>query len=89
MGKTFPHMPMYREGFCYVTDKLSKWMSVMQEAINNMGLHVDLEYITDVQKIIDYGIMSVPAIVINGQVVSMGKVLKPVDVENLIQKYEV
>ena len=38
------------------------------------------------EKITAYGVMSMPAIVVNGQVVSMGKVLKTADVEKLLRK---
>ena len=33
-----------------------------------------------------YGVMSMPALVVNEKVVSMGKVLKPADVEKLFEK---
>lgn len=55
-----------------------------KEAIENLGLSVEVEYITDMEKIMNYGVMSMPAIVINEKVVSMGKVLKVTDVEKLI-----
>lgn len=45
-----------------------------------------MEYITDMEKVMAYGVMSMPAIVINEKVVSMGKVLKVTEVENLIHK---
>ena len=57
-----------------------------KEAVKAMGLPVEVEYITDMQKVMEYGVMSMPAIVINEKVVSMGKVLKPKDVENLLIK---
>lgn len=51
-----------------------------------MGLAVEVEYVTDLQKVMEYGVMSMPALVVNEKVVSMGKVLKPADVENLLNK---
>ena len=51
-----------------------------------MGLSVEVEYITDMEKVMSYGVMSMPAIVVNEQVVSMGKVLKTADVEKLLRK---
>ena len=51
-----------------------------------MGLSVEVEYITDMQKVMEYGVMSMPAIVVNEKVVSMGKVLKSTDVEKLLHK---
>ena len=50
------------------------------------GLPVEVEYITDMEKVMGYGVMSMPAIVVNEKVVSMGKVLKAADVEKLLHK---
>ena len=55
-------------------------------AVQALGLKVEVEYITDMEKVMEYGVMSMPAIVVNDQVVSMGKVLKAADVEKLLQK---
>lgn len=57
-----------------------------KEAVKAMGLSVEVEYVTDMQKIMEYGVMSMPALVVNEKVVSMGKVLKSGDVEKLLQK---
>lgn len=51
-----------------------------------MGLSAEVEYITDLQKIMEYGVMSMPALVVNEKVVSMGKVLKANDVKKLLHK---
>ena len=58
-----------------------------KEAVKAMGLSVEVEYITDMQKVMEYGVMRMPAIVVNEQVVSMGKVLKAADVEKLLHKF--
>ena len=55
-----------------------------KEAVKNVGLSVEVEYITDMEKVMGYGVMSMPALVINEKVVSMGKVLKAADVEKLL-----
>ena len=57
-----------------------------KEAVSNLGLSIDVEYITDMAKIMEYGVMSMPAIVVNEKVVSMGKVLKVSEVEKLLHK---
>ncbi|MGN0779172.1 MAG: thioredoxin family protein [Aristaeellaceae bacterium] len=59
-----------------------------QEAVRTMGLHVEVEYITDMEKVMTYGVMSMPAIVVNEQVVSMGKLLKAADVVKLLRTLE-
>ena len=51
-----------------------------------MGLSIEVEYVTDMAKIMEYGVMSMPALVVNENVVSMGKVLKAADIKNLLHK---
>ena len=59
-----------------------------KQAVKDMGLSVGVEYITDMQKVMEYGAMSMPAIVVNEKVVSMGKVLKANEVAALLKKSE-
>ena len=54
------------------------------KAVEGMGIEV--EYITDLQKIMEYGAMSMPALGVNEQLVSSGKVLKPAEILKLIGK---
>lgn len=54
-------------------------------AAKALGLNLEVEYITDMEKVMEYGVMSMPAIVVNEKVVSMGKVLKAADVEKLLR----
>ncbi len=56
-----------------------------QEAVKAAGLNVEVEYITDLQKVMEYGVMSMPALVINEQVASIGKVLKAGDIKKLLE----
>ena len=55
-------------------------------AVKAMGLNIEVEYITDMEKVMGYGVMSMPAIVVNEKVASMGKVLSAAEVERLIHK---
>ena len=57
-----------------------------KQAVKDMGLSIEVEYITDMKKVMQYGVMSMPAIVVNEKVVSMGKVLKAADVVALMHK---
>lgn len=61
-------------------------LEATQEAVHSMGLIIEVEYITDMEKIMQYGVMSMPALVVNEQVASMGKVLKSKEVETLLKK---
>ena len=56
-----------------------------RKAVADMNLDAEIEYITDMEKVMNYGVMSMPAIVVNEQVVSMGKVLKASQVEELLK----
>lgn len=55
-------------------------------ALQTAGIDSEVEYITDMEKVMGYDIMSMPGLVVNEKVVSMGKVLKPADVEKLLHK---
>lgn len=57
-----------------------------KQAVKDMGLSVEVEYITDMQKVMEYGVMSMPALVVNEKVVAMGKVLKATGVVDLLCK---
>ncbi len=84
--------PEAENGICYIKVLGSGCASChaqfenAKEAVKKMGLSVEVEYVTDLQKVMEYGVMSMPALVVNENVVAMGKVLKPADVEKLLHK---
>ena len=51
-----------------------------QAAIAELGLEAELESITDMDRVMGYGAMSLPALVVDGKVVSAGMVLTPAEV---------
>lgn len=53
-------------------------------AVSEMGLGIEVEYITDIEKIMSYGVMSMPVLVVNEQVVSRGKVVDSEGIKSLI-----
>ncbi|MGN0451148.1 MAG: thioredoxin family protein [Acutalibacteraceae bacterium] len=54
-------------------------------AVSNIGLGIEVEYITDMREIAIYGVMSMPALVVDEKVASMGKALNVTDVEQLLR----
>lgn len=56
-----------------------------KETVRNLGLSVTVEYITDMEKVMAYGVMVMPAIVINEKVAASGKLLSVKDVEKLLK----
>jgi len=46
-----------------------------REAVTKMGVEADIEKITDIDQIMELGVMMTPGLVIDGEVRSVGKVL--------------
>lgn len=60
----------------------------VEKALKELGITTKIEKITDIPKIVTYGIMSTPALVINEKVVSQGKILTVEEIKEIISKYE-
>lgn len=56
----------------------------VKEAIAQSGKFVQLEKVDDIMKIMEYQVVSTPGLVIDGQVVSTGKVLSVAEVLSFI-----
>jgi small redox-active disulfide protein 2 len=55
-----------------------------EEAVKEAGVNAEVEKVTDLNKIMDYGVMMTPGLVVNGQVKSVGKVLSVEEIKKLI-----
>ena len=55
-----------------------------EAAAQALGLEYELEKVTDMNAIIDAGVMSTPALTVNGEIRSMGKVLSVEDIKTLL-----
>lgn len=56
-----------------------------KEAVAHRGIDAEVDYVTDMEKIMAYGVMGMPALVVDGKVVSTGKVLKVEEVERILE----
>ena len=56
------------------------------DALEEMNLAADVQYITDMQKIMETGVMSLPALAVNDKIVSFGKVLSVADVKKFLEE---
>lgn len=54
--------------------KCDQVKNLVMEAVKETGAEVNVEKITDAMKIASYGVFGTPAIVIDGQVKSVGKI---------------
>lgn len=57
-----------------------------REALAELGMDTSIDHVTDFAQIAAYGVMTTPALVVDGKVVSYGKVLKKDEAKALIQK---
>jgi small redox-active disulfide protein 2 len=55
-------------------------------ALARLQLQATIDYITDLEKIADSGILRTPGLMINHTLVSQGKVLAPIEIETLIRQ---
>lgn len=65
---------------CQQTEKIVK------EAIAEAGLDAQIEKVTDAMEIAGYGVFGTPAVVVTGEVKSVGKIPSKEDVRSWIQK---
>jgi small redox-active disulfide protein 2 len=59
---------------------------VTRDAVSEMGIEADIIKEEDIVKIMGYGIMNTPGLVINGKVVSSGRVLSSKEIKEIISK---
>ena len=55
-------------------------------AIEQAGIEATVEKVTDLNAIMNFGVMMTPALVIGEKVVSSGKVLSPEEIKAIIRK---
>lgn len=55
-------------------------------ALEELNMDTTIDHVTDFAQIAAYGVMTTPALVVDGKVVSYGKVLKKDEAKALIQK---
>jgi small redox-active disulfide protein 2 len=55
-------------------------------AVRELGVDVDVEKVEDIKKIVEFGVMSTPAIAIDGEVKVSGKVPTVEEIKRLIEK---
>lgn len=55
-------------------------------ALEQLGMDTAIEHVTDFSVIAAYGVMTTPALVVDGKVVSYGKVLKVEEAVKILQK---
>ena len=66
--------------------KCSQTEQTVMDALAEAGVEADVEKVTDTMKIASYGVFGTPAVVIDGEVKSVGKIPKKDDIIKWIKK---
>lgn len=64
--------------------KCNELEQATREALAELGMDTTIAHVTDFTQIASYGVMTTPALVVDGKVVSYGKVLSKDQVKTLI-----
>jgi len=56
----------------------------VETAVKELGTTAEIVKVTDIKKIMDYKVMLIPALVVDGVVKSAGKVLSPEEIKKLL-----
>lgn len=65
--------------------KCEKLKKNAEDAAKTAGVEAMVEKITDIGQITAFGVMMTPALAIDGEVKSVGKVLSPEEIQKLLQ----
>lgn len=66
--------------------KCNQLETATKEALKQLGMDTTIDHVTDFSQIAAYGVMTTPALVVDGKVVSYGKVLKTDEVVKILRK---
>lgn len=64
--------------------KCKKLAENAELAAKESGIEYQIEKVTDIKKITDFGVMMTPALAVNGKVLVVGKVPSPDEIKKLI-----
>ena len=57
-----------------------------EAAVKELAIITEIAKVTDIEKIIGYGVMTTPALVVDGAVVSSGKLLNKDEIKKILTK---
>lgn len=66
--------------------KCNQLEAATKAALEQLGMDTAIDHVTDFSQIAGYGVMITPALVVDGKVVSYGKVLKTEEVVKILRK---
>ena len=67
--------------------KCHKLLEMTKETLLQLGLVIEISYVKEIDRMIELGIMSTPALAINGQAVLSGRLPSLEELKEVISKY--
>ncbi len=64
--------------------KCQKLAEAAESVAREMNIDYKLEKVTDINKIMDFGVMITPALVVDGEIKIAGKIPKPDDIKKML-----
>ena len=65
--------------------KCTKLAENAKKAAQELGVEYELDKVSDINEIMNFGVMTTPALVVDGDVKSAGKVLSADDIKKVLQ----
>jgi len=66
--------------------KCKQLMANAEQAIKDAGIDAEIEKVSDLQEIMKFGVMMTPALAVDGEVKSVGKLLSPKEIATVLGK---
>jgi len=60
----------------------------VENAVKELGIQAEIVKVADINKITDYGVMMTPALVVNGEVKSSGKLLSVEQIKEILSSVQ-
>ncbi len=64
--------------------KCKKLAELVEASVKELGLNCEIEKVTDIMKILDFGVMSTPGLAVDGKILAAGNVPSPEQVKRLL-----
>lgn len=65
-----------------------KFLQNTKQVISDLNLKADFEYIDDIPVMIEFGVMTSPSLVVNGEIVLSGGDKSEVDIKEVLSEYK-
>lgn len=65
-------------------EKCRKLLANVESAVKKNGIDCEIGHVTEIEKIVDMGVMMTPALALDGKIVCSGRVLSVKEIEKIL-----